>query len=354
MKRVLYITNIQVPYRTEFFNQFSKFCDLTVLYERSKSKNRAKNWADQSGIAYRHFFLNGIKIGNENAFSFRILKYIFGRYDAIVIGCFNSPVEMLAILFMKMLHRPYYLNVDGELFTPRNPLKRKIRNFFLRGAHGYFCAGEKSIKSLYEVTKSKNIVTYKFSSLNKKELEAAEQCEPEKRNDTILVVGQYEDYKGLDIAAQAAKRNPNLSFKFVGMGGKKEAFLQYIKKNQIENIEVIPFLSKDKLQEEYKSCRMLVLPSRQECWGLVINEGAAWGIPIAATWGSGAARDFLKGKYEQFLAEPDNAEDLGSKILALYHLPKEELDEYASYLYKKAREYYIEENVMQHVKGLAL
>ena len=40
MKRILYLTNIQVPYRVRFFNELSKKCDLTVLYERSQSGNR--------------------------------------------------------------------------------------------------------------------------------------------------------------------------------------------------------------------------------------------------------------------------------------------------------------------------
>jgi len=53
-------------------------------------------------------------------------------------------------------------------------------------------------------------------------------------------------------------------------------------------------LPEDKeLEEEYKTCAMLVLPTRQECWGLVINEAASFGMPIVSTWGSGAAVEFL-------------------------------------------------------------
>ena len=44
-KKILYISNIEVPYRVSFFNEFAKHCDLTVLYERKKSDNRDENWA---------------------------------------------------------------------------------------------------------------------------------------------------------------------------------------------------------------------------------------------------------------------------------------------------------------------
>lgn len=36
MKEVLYISNVEVPYRNEFFNQLALKCNLTVLYEKSK------------------------------------------------------------------------------------------------------------------------------------------------------------------------------------------------------------------------------------------------------------------------------------------------------------------------------
>ena len=116
MKKVLYITNIQVPYRVEFFNQLAKECDLTVLYERESSDNRDSEWSTSNKDAYKKVFLNGFKTGRETSFSLKILKYIFGDYDTIIIGCYNSPVQMFAILIMRMFHKKFIISTDGELF----------------------------------------------------------------------------------------------------------------------------------------------------------------------------------------------------------------------------------------------
>ena len=53
MKRVLYLTNIEVPYRVRFFNELEKHCDLTVMYERRKSANRDNKWASGEAKNYR-------------------------------------------------------------------------------------------------------------------------------------------------------------------------------------------------------------------------------------------------------------------------------------------------------------
>ena len=79
MKKVLYLTNIEVPYRVRFFNELAKHCDLTVLYERERSANRNQAWAGSVLRNFRVKHLNGWKIGNENTFSLSIFKEIFGK-----------------------------------------------------------------------------------------------------------------------------------------------------------------------------------------------------------------------------------------------------------------------------------
>lgn len=347
MKKVLYISNIEVPYRARFFNELAKSCDLTVLYERKKSATRDSKWSTSIGADYRIKYLKGKNIGNENAFSFGILKELKG-YDRIIIGCYNSPVQMLAILYMRLLKIPYYLNIDGEIFAEGKGIKNQLKRFFLRGAEGYFAAGEKSAESLRKIVGDKTIIPYYFSSLSAEEIEINAAFASSLRNNTILVVGQYFDYKGMDIVLLAAKKVPELQFKFIGMGSRTELFLQ---ENEIsENVEVIPFLQKKELEEEYKHCGMLVLPSRQECWGLVINEAASFGMPIVSTSGSGAAAEFLADQYPEYLAEPGDADSLLNCIRSLIETTKKE--EYIGFLLEKSKKYTIESGVEAHLKAL--
>lgn len=349
MKKVLYISNIQVPYRVRFFNELSKHCDLTVLYERSMSGNRNNEWANSEEHNYKQAFIDGIKIGNESSFSLSILRYIIGKYDVIIIGCYSTPIQIFANMILRIIKKPFFINFDGEVFADKVSLKTIIKRFVLKGASQYLIAGEKSAENLKRIVGEKEVTPYYFSSLCKSELIEHRMNVPDKRKEYVLVVGQYFDYKGLDVAVKTAKKMPEQKFKFVGMGKRTELFVKENNIDAFDNIETIPFLQKKELEEEYIKCKCLLLPTRQECWGLVINEAASFGTPIVSTWGSGAAVEFLSDDYPMLLSKPGDEDSIAE---ALKHLDKDiDTSEYSKYLIEKSEKYNIENNVKLHIEA---
>ena len=346
MKRVLYLTNTEVPYRVRFFNKLAEHCDLTVVYECRKSSSRDHSWARSQMKNFRTKYLRGIKFRGENVISLGILWEILGRYDIIVVGCYNSPSQMLAILAMRLLWIPYVLNLDGEIFLGEGGLKNRMKRFFLAGAQQYLSAGEKAGESIGKAVGEKTVIPYYFSSLSEDEVqEHSRTALQENRNSTVLVVGQYFPYKGMDVALEAARLDPSIPYKFVGMGPRTARF---VTENEIpENVEIVPFMQKEELEREYRNCAMLVLPTRQECWGLVINEAASFGTPIVSTWGSGAAVEFLGERYPQYLANPGDPDSLYDCICRC--LSSADQRAYCDYLIEKAKQYTIENSIKAHL-----
>lgn len=346
MKRVLYLTNIEVPYRVRFFNELAKRCDLTVMYERRKSANRDSKWAGGEAKNYRVEYLDGKEIGDEYGFSWRILDLVKRQWDVVVVGCYNSKVQILAMAYMRMKQIPFVINLDGEPFIGKG-VKAFVKRMMLRGAKGYLTAGVKAGDSLKDaIGDSKPIVPYYFSSLSDEEI-TKNACSGMKRENFVLVVGQYFDYKGMDVAYQAACMDKSIRYKFVGMGKRTELFLQEMG-DMPDNIEVVPFLQKKELEEEYRKCAMLVLPTRQECWGLVVNEAASLGTPIVSTWGSGAAVEFLGGDYPQYLAQSGDAESL---LSCIHRCLEDDSAEYSDYLKNISKKYSIERSVEAHIRA---
>lgn len=347
IKRVLYISNVEVPYRNTFFNQLAKKCKLTVLYEKGVSSERDKKWTQSVERNYEVKYLDGVHISGDNYFSFKVFKYLFGKYDVIIVGCYNSPVQSLAICVMRLLKKKYIVNLDGEIYLSGNAIKLALKKWILRGASHYLVAGDSARKTLEQIVDYKTVTSYPFSSLTDEEI-AQNSAYQHTMRDGILVVGQYYDYKGLDIAVEVAKQEKELNWKFVGMGWQTERFCEEQQIDDYPNIKVVPFLDKVELFKEYQKCRVLVLPSCQECWGLVVNEAASFGTPIVATWGSGAAVEYLyDSNYKKFLAKVNDKVDLKRKIVECI---SEDADKYGEYLIKKSKCYSIEKCVESYMK----
>lgn len=350
MKRVLYITNIQVPYRVSFFNELSKECDLTVLYERSQSGNRNNDWSNSIECNFKQYFLDGIKIGNESSFSFKVLRFITGKkFDAIILGCYSTPVQIFANVIMRITGQKFIMNFDGEVFANDKSIKTKIKKLVINGAASYLIAGEKSAEKLRKIVCDKKVTPYYFSSLSDEEIIRNANMVTNQRDDYILVVGQYFDYKGLDIAVEVARKMPRQKFKFVGMGKRADLFTAECRIFDMNNVEVIPFLQKDELFEEYRKCKCLLLPTRQECWGLVVNEAASFGTPIVSTYGSGAAVEFLEDNYSCLLAIPG---DEISLVQCMVELERTSTIQYSNYLKTKSTLYSIETSVRMHLLAI--
>ena len=345
MKKLIYLTNIEVPYRVRFFNELAKHCDLTVLYERRESSNRDKTWTDSEKGNYHEEYLDGADLGRESSFSLRIVNVVRRGWDVVIVGCYNSKVQMLAMLTMRLLKIPFFINLDGEPFIDYS-LKGQVKKFFLKGAKGYLIAGVKAGESLKaNLGKDVLIIPYWFSSLSDEELQHNRHTVCERQKVTVLVIGQYYDYKGMDVAFQAACHDQSIKYKFVGIGKRSGLF----QKNMgviPENIVIIPFLQKKGLEEEYRKCSLMVLPSRQECWGLVINEAASFGTPVVSTWGSGAAVEFLSDEYPQYLAKAGDAESLYNCIKLCL---ESDNNEYSNFLKEKSVQYSIERSVRAHI-----
>ena len=349
MKTVLYVTNIEVPYKVKFFNQLSTKCDLTVLYERKESSNRDATWVNSIFKNYKIKCFDGDKIGNEFSFSISAIKCMLQKYDVVILSCVNSPVQIMASLVLRLLKKKFYFSLDGELFVGKSKIKSTLKKFFVKGATMYLSAGEVSSDNLKMIVGDKPIIPYYFSSLTQAEiLHNISSEELQERDDFILVIGQYFDYKGLDIAIQAARMDSSIKYKFVGMGKRTDMFINEQHVRELKNVTVIPFLQKEELQNEYKKAKAVVLPSRQECWGLVVNEAASFGTPIISTRGSGAAVEFLEEQYSQYLAISGDVKSLYNAIVKLI---ESDNSEYEKFLKNKSLDYSIEHMVDKHIEA---
>lgn len=136
------------------------------------------------------------------------------------------------------------------------------------------------------------VATYPFSSFTGERARELVRADAVRDSRLVLVVGQYKDYKGLDVMLGAIPTlSDGLCFHFVGMGKKADEFRALVEaKGLSDDVEVVPFLKPDDLAAEYLRAGLLVLPSRQECWGARGERGGCVWLPRCEHVGLGRCR----------------------------------------------------------------
>jgi glycosyltransferase involved in cell wall biosynthesis len=89
-------------------------------------------------------------------------------------------------------------------------------------------------------------------------------------------------------------------------------------------MKVVPFLDKNddqqrkRLEELYLTADFFLLPSRQECYGIVFCEASAFGIPIITT-DTGGISEIVRDGENGFLLQPtDEAASYAQLIASIY------------------------------------
>ena len=167
--KVLFITNIPVPYRIEFFEKLGMYVDLTVIFEAKSVEGITFN--------YNYDFKNfkGVFLSNDNikekSFDFKILKYIKKDYDYIYATNYSCFTELLAIVKMKIFKIPYILEIDGVILHEESKLKKAFKKYIINGATEYFSPSKLSDQYLQQyIGMDKKIIRYPFTSLNKNDV----------------------------------------------------------------------------------------------------------------------------------------------------------------------------------------
>lgn len=113
-----------------------------------------------------------------------------------------------------------------------------------------------------------------------------------KNENNFLYVGNFRKVKGFDILIEAykiykEKLNGSWGLICVGIGE-----LEGLAKD-VANIEILLYASRDELIEIAKRASVLILPSRNDMWGVVVQEFVSLGKPLILSENVGARTLFL-------------------------------------------------------------
>lgn len=324
--KILWLANVPAPYRVSFFNELGKYCKLKVLFEKRTSDERDDSWCEYKFNNFDGIILKGKNVNNDTAFCPGVIRYLSkDRYDHIIVTNFTDPTGMIAIEYMRIMKIPYWLESDGGFAKDGKGFKERIKTHFIRGAELYLSTGVSHSEYYIKYGANRNrIKLYPFSSIFDSEvLSAPIDALMQKRlreelsiceEKVVLAVGQFIFRKGFDVLLNACSNlKGNIGIYFIG-GVPTEEYIEIVKKNDLSNVHFIDYRSKKEILKYYQIADVFVLPTREDIWGLVINEAMCCGTPVISTKQCGAALELINDSQNGYIVEAGNSELLREAI----------------------------------------
>lgn len=324
-KKIIFLTYIPSPYRVEFFNELAKFYNLFVIYYNSGMETAG--WKSQiQKHNYKHTFLfetsrlkgifNLIQLINKN------------KNEIIIIGGYGMLIEIFAIFYLKILKIEFVLNSDGGFIT-KGRLKTIFKKILIKSASYWLSSGMNTTRTLqYYGAKKSNIYEYHFTSLTNKDvlksllpddniIEIKKSFNLKANISYAVFVGQLISRKGIDILINAISiiSDKNVEFLLIGDGEQGIELEELVKSCGLESR--IHFLGKKTKEEVINYLRIsdiFVLPSREDIWGLVVNEAASNGLALIASDMVGSAYNLIEDGKNGYIISNENIKELALKI----------------------------------------
>ncbi len=345
---VLFILNLPAPYRVDFLNRLNKDMDVMVFFEKSISEDRNLKWFQDSDIKFNYSVLNENK---KNIFMY--LKSL-RKADLVVVGGYSTPLSMMSIMYLNLINKSFILNADGGFIKKDKYFIKKIKKYFISSADNWLSTGKITNEYLLNYgAKKSNIYIYPFSSVSEREIyPVTEEDKLELKKSlnmqpgiNILFVGSFIYRKNVELLLEASLIVKSANFHIIG-GVATEKYKEIV--NNSNNVHFYEHMSKNELKKYYDACDIFVFPTREDIWGLVINEALAHGLPIITTDKCIAGTEMIKDSTHGTIISTDsNSEKLANAILELIN----NLTFYnRKRLQETAKSYTIEKMVTKHIE----
>lgn len=354
--KILFMTNAPANYRVEFFNCLGELCELTVLFESKHDKSRNKIWESSNFNNFNAVFLKGIKCGDADAFCPEVVKYLNKDYDLIILGVYHTPTGIFASQYLKMRKKKFIISSDGGMVKSDSKFAFFIKRKLISSANYWISTGTETNKYLmhYGADKDK-IFIYPFTSISNstllKSVPKREEKETLKKklgisyDKCIVAVGQFIHRKGFDVLLKSVKYiHGNVGVYIIG-GKETEEYKTIIECDSLKNVHFLDYLGKQELGDYYKAADVFVLPTREDIWGLVVNEAMSYGLPVITTTKCVAGLEMVDNGVDGFLINPEDYLGLAEKCNYILSIDSRSMSENALL---KAEKYTLENMAKVH------
>jgi glycosyltransferase involved in cell wall biosynthesis len=317
---VALLSNYPVPYQQEFLRAVAAegSLDLRPIFVGSRDPQRS--WPAPSAAPA---VLAALPLwpGRDELRLPLDLRPALGA-DLLVVCGYSYLAFQAALLLRRMAKRPFLVWSETPRVDRGGPLRRSARRLLmrpLRSARGVLAIGRRAQHTFDELLGGRvPVLDFPYVCDIDRYLAIERPARDPAAPFTLLFCGQLIQRKGVDVLAAAFPRalaeEPRLRLLLAGEGPERAALERALPTGRFE---LRGHVAWELLPNLYAEADALVLPSRHDGWGLVVNEALAAGLPVVASTEVGAAQDLVTEGENGLLVAPADAARLAAALVRI-------------------------------------
>ncbi|MCF2496940.1 glycosyltransferase family 4 protein [Dyadobacter chenhuakuii] len=308
-----------------------------ALYEASRSVMQSDD-AITYAYPYKVLFQRSL---DEVGFKERRAA-LFAAFDAYqptvlnITGYFD-PAQVLLMFYARLKGVKVVLSSESSAAdNSRSFIKESLKRFIVNRAQAFFCFGKTSADYLESLGVKPSQIPVRNAAVIDEEVISARYNAGKKANVNVarayrfVFVGRLAPEKNLGTLLRAfAQVRPldseTLPWEMMLIGdGPERATLEKLTaelglQNKISFAGGLPWY---KVPDLLVHCDVLVLPSKSEPWGLVVNEAMVCELPVIVSKNCGCVADLVENGVNGFTFDPDNQQELETALAFFIQNPE--------------------------------
>lgn len=290
--KIVFCTQNMAPFRMRWMDEIAKY-EKVVIYQLGEYEKGVNpkyiSYVPQRAIVKTEIY----KIGKKKIYKNR--NIIDERADIYILDGYGFWGQQLLIMDLSIHRIPFVLSVDGGFVNEReNKIKYWVKKFFLSKPRAYFSTSQET-DSYIDYYGGSEKIKYRhcFSNVMNADIDKEPASDEEKKKlkkelkmdnvYSIIAVGKFEKRKGFDLLIQAVERiEKDIRIYFIGASS-NNSYKDLLTEKNRNKIVFIDFVDKSTLKKYYRAADLMLLPTREDVWGLVIAEAMATGTCVVTT-----------------------------------------------------------------------
>lgn len=254
--------------------------------------------------------------------------------DVLCLTGYYDPAQLALLAYARLTGVPVVMQMESTaLDNERSLIREGIKRFIVRQCRGFFCFGSPQADYLKQLGVAPDRILLQKSAVDNQALlrayKAARPHRPIRQREdrmfshNFIFVGRLIEPKNLSMllrcfaeALQKGSKQADWGLILLGDGPEKEPLGTLAHELGIAHRIIFkPATHWYRVPDVLALADVLVLPSKSEPWGLVVNEAMVCGLPVLVSDRCGCANDLVHDGRNGFLFDPAHPDQLTNRLL---------------------------------------